>query len=55
MKNIKKSEVDFVILYVDCNDVAWQNKKMQYSTDTKSDVSVARYRDWNNLKFNGWR
>ncbi len=43
-------EIDFVILWVDCNDLNWQIKKRKYNHSV-GDSTIARYRDWNNLKY----
>lgn len=45
----REDEIDFVILWVDGNDSAWQLKKKKYMPIGNSDVSVARYRNWDNL------
>ena len=46
-----KSDIDFVVLWVDPNDPKWQHKKLDYTPDAKSDVGVNRYRDWGILKY----
>lgn len=45
-------EIDFVILWVDGNDPAWQAEKIKYQSRKKDDSnSVNRYRDWNLLPY----
>lgn len=43
--------IDFVIMWVDPNDIEWQRKKAKYSTRKNEDDSIARYRDWGLLKY----
>lgn len=43
--------IDFVVLWVDCNDAQWQKEKRKYSGKTDVDDSVVRYQDWENLKY----
>lgn len=45
-------DIDFVILWVDGNDPAWQAEKKKYqgNTETEND-SVNRYRDWGLLPY----
>lgn len=46
--------IDFVIPWVDGNDLAWQKEKNNYSPNSTSQISAdsdARYRDWNNLQY----
>ena len=45
------SGIDFIVLWVDGNDLEWQEKKKRYSPAGTSDNSAARYRDWDNLKY----
>ena len=52
MDKLKKSGIDFVILWVDGSDVEWQKEKQKYDSKiTDASASAARYRDWNNLKY----
>lgn len=44
-------EIDFVITWVDGNDPLWQKERMQYRADKTTDVSAARYRDMETLKY----
>lgn len=45
-------DIDFVILWVDGNDPAWQAEKRKYQSDqTTENNSVNRYRDWNLLPY----
>ena len=48
---LHESDIDFVVLYVDGNDVEWQKKKAQYNPDFATDISPSRYRDWDILKY----
>ena len=44
--------IDFVILWVDGNDPAWQSEKAKYDSNVKDDSnSASRYRDWGLLPF----
>ncbi|MBQ8228023.1 MAG: Stealth CR1 domain-containing protein [Clostridia bacterium] len=43
--------IDFVVLWVDCNDAEWQKEKRKYSGVSEVDNSVIRYQDWENLKY----
>ncbi|MCJ8161413.1 stealth family protein [Acinetobacter zhairhuonensis] len=48
------NEIDFVILWVDSNDVEWRNSYLAYKElDSKNiyGTSVNRFRDWNNLNY----
>lgn len=44
-------KIDFVITWVDGNDPAWQKERSQYRADKTTDVSAARYRDMETLKY----
>ena len=46
-----ESNIDFVVLYVNGNDVEWQKKKAQYNPDFATDISPSRYRDWDIFKY----
>lgn len=51
MKNVNTEEkIDFVILWVDGNDKAWQDEKNKY-LDIKGDTGENRFRDCNNLQY----
>lgn len=43
--------IDFVVLWVDCNDAKWQKEKNKYSGIKDVDNSIVRYQDWENLKY----
>lgn len=43
--------IDFVILWVDGSDPAWQKEKDKYSIDRNEDARAERYRDWDNLRY----
>ena len=46
--------IDFVIAWVDGNDIEWQKEKNRYlhpDEDSQFDASEIRYRDWDNLKY----
>lgn len=43
--------IDFVVLWVDCNDEEWQKEKRNYSVKSDTDNSIIRYQDWENLKY----
>lgn len=45
-------DIDFVILWVDGNDPAWQAEKSRYQSKKEDDSdTVNRYRDWNLLPY----
>ncbi len=44
-------DIDFVVTWVDGNDINWQREKAKYSGTTLSDSGVSRYRDWDNLQY----
>jgi len=49
---MSKEKIDFVVLWVDNNDIVWQKEKEKYDSIKKSDVnSIIRYRDWKTLKY----
>lgn len=43
--------IDFVVLWVDCNDAEWQKEKNRYAGVADVDNSVIRYQDWENFKY----
>lgn len=43
--------IDFVVLWVDCNDAEWQKEKNRYAGIKDIDNSVIRYQDWENFKY----
>ncbi len=44
--------IDFVVLWVDDKDPAWQEKKARYTgNDSREGNSEVRYRDWETLKY----
>ncbi|KIR02420.1 N-acetylglucosaminylphosphotransferase [Lachnospiraceae bacterium TWA4] len=51
MKN--NLDIDFVIIWVDGNDLEWQKEKNKYLglEDSDVDASIERYRDWDNLRY----
>lgn len=55
MRKLKEQDeiIDFVIPWVDGNDVEWQKEKAKY--DTSKNITVnntnERYRDWDNLQY----
>ncbi len=48
-----ESDIDFVVLWVDGNDIEWQKKKALYSPNPSfaTDISPSRYRDWDIFKY----
>lgn len=44
-------KIDFVMIWVDGNDENWQREKNKYDVSKKSDASIVRYREWDNLKY----
>lgn len=49
-KQINKNPIDFVIAWVDGNDLEWRKKRDFYSTNDK-DKEPIRFRDWGTLKY----
>lgn len=45
------TSIDFVVLWVDGSDPAWQQKKAQYFGTPETDDRVQRYRDWDILRY----
>lgn len=45
------SDIDFIIMWVDSNDPAWQKKRAKYCAKKTDDNSIVRYRDWDNLRY----
>ena len=45
------SDIDFVVLWVDPNDPAWQAEKNKYTPNAKDDVQQIRYQSWDNLHY----
>ena len=43
--------MDFVIPWVDGNDVEWQAEKNKFSANGQGDFCPARFRDWEILKY----
>lgn len=46
-----QNKIDFVVLWVDGNDIAWKKKKAEYQLQGSADVSASRYRDWDTLRY----
>lgn len=46
-----KEQIDFVITWVDGNDIEWQRQKRSYLGKGDTDDRVVRYRDWDNLQY----
>lgn len=45
-------KIDFVIIWVDGNDPAWQKEKAEYKPSAMADSDTPiRYRDWDNLQY----
>ena len=47
----KREPIDFVITWVDGNDLAWRDEKRKYSKAKDDDDREERYRDWGILKY----
>ncbi len=46
------TKIDFVMLWVDGNDINWQKEKNKYMNKPKDDINgIIRYREWDNLKY----
>lgn len=50
-KSFNQSEIDFVLLWVDGNDPAWQAERRQYTPSATADDREQRFRDWDNLQY----
>lgn len=44
-------DIDFVVLWVDGNDPAWQAEKSRYEGKTDDNNGIHRYRDWGLMKY----
>ena len=44
-------EIDFVITWVNGNDVNWQTERSKYEDNNIGDLREERYRDWDNLQY----
>lgn len=44
-------KIDFVIMWVDGNDINWQQEKEKYSINKNADGTIYRYRDWDLMKY----
>lgn len=44
-------KIDFVIIWVDGNDIEWQRERSKYKVNSNADVNVHRFRDWDNLQY----
>lgn len=44
-------KIDFVLTWVDGDDINWINQKAKYTSDSNVDDSIKRYRDWGLLKY----
>jgi len=45
------ADIDFVLTYLDSNDIEWQKEKSKYTPGSTSDVNKNRYREWDNLRY----
>ncbi|MGN1410887.1 MAG: stealth family protein [Oscillospiraceae bacterium] len=45
------NDIDFVILWVDGNDLEWQSERNKYLCKVSESNTINRYRDWNNLQY----
>lgn len=50
-KNNSLSKIDFVIVWVDGNDIEWQKEKAKYDGSDIFGNSDVRFRDWDNLQY----
>lgn len=46
-----QNTIDFVVMWVDGNDVAWREKKKKYLPKETADDSDSRYRDWETMRY----
>lgn len=45
------ADIDFVLTYLDANDVEWQREKNKYTPGSTADINPNRYREWDNLQY----
>lgn len=50
-KNNEELKIDFVVMWVDGNDVEWIEKKKKYKPEINVDDEKNRYRDWGLLRY----
>ncbi len=43
--------IDFVLPWVDGNDLEWQKEKAKYDVNSNADGTIYRYRDWDLLRY----
>lgn len=48
---MEQQKIDFVIIWVDGSDPAWQAERAKYQCGATGDNSSIRFRDWDNLQF----
>ena len=51
LKQSKDMKIDFVIPWVDGNDLLWRAEKDKYTPQLQEDSRDERYRDWDNLRY----
>lgn len=51
LKQSEDIKIDFVIPWVDGNDLLWKAERDKYTPQLQEDSRDERYRDWNNLKY----
>ncbi len=51
MKEYDDEPIDFVIPWVNGNDIEWQKERAKYSNKKEEEFNPVRYRDWENLKY----
>lgn len=44
-------KIDFVLIWVDGNDIEWQKQRNIYAGKSEEDLAEYRFRDWDNLKY----
>lgn len=44
-------DIDFIITYLDANDIQWQKERNKFKGGKNADVNPNRYRDWNNFQY----
>ncbi len=49
----EEKKIDFVVIWVDGNDPAWQKERAQYDRNlsVNEDNQALRYRDWDNMRY----
>ncbi|MDE6836161.1 MAG: Stealth CR1 domain-containing protein, partial [Muribaculaceae bacterium] len=50
-KYITMEKIDFVLIWVDDNDLVWQDSLRKYTQLESGDARPVRFRDWGTLRY----